>query len=75
MNTDTITWADGHGRWHVTLPEGVAVTDAAHEITIELFARTNRDEVYRDIFDYVCENLVELPSDTEGRVHFAEYNI
>lgn len=74
--SNVTTWADGYGRWHAELPDShTIVRDAQYAIADELFERAHAGTSYGELFAYVSENMVELPSETPGRIHFAEYEV
>jgi len=74
MNTEIKTWADGYGRWHAEAPDTrLGLARAIDAITTELSAR--EPWYFSDNRTFVEENIISLPCDTPGRVHFAEYAI
>lgn len=75
MSNVTI-WADGYGRWHAEVddtPRGL--TMATYEIAQALHERADKDAYFSKSLTYVEENIVSLPSETPGRIHFAEYEV
>ena len=76
MDNNVKTWADGYGRWHAEVPDTrLGVDRATRMIAMELFDRAPRGTTFIQIREYVEQNIVSIPSDTPGRVHFAEYAI
>lgn len=76
MNNDVKTWADGHGRWHADVPDTrLGLSRAVRIIALELFDRSPQGSSFLEMQKYVEENIVSLPCETSGRVHFAEYAI
>ena len=76
MNNDVKTWADGYGRWHADVPDTrLGLSRATRSIALELFERAPHGTTFIETRKYVEENIVSIPSDTPGRVHFAEYAI
>lgn len=74
MTNNVKTWADGHGRWHAEVPDTpMGLSRAVRSIALELFDRAPRGTTFREMREYVEQNVVSIPSDTPGRVHFAEY--
>lgn len=68
------TWADGYGRWHAEVdntPRGL--TNAVNAIAHEISSRSPWD--FSGAAAYVEENIISLPSETPGRIHFAEYEV
>lgn len=76
MNDNVKTWADGFGRWHAEVPDTrMGLSRAVRSIAMELFDRAPRTATFIQIREYVEQNIVNIPSDKPGRVHFAEYAI
>lgn len=74
MDNNVTTWADGFGRWHADVPDTPrGYTKAANAIAHELASRSPWN--YSEALAYVETNIVSIPSDKPGRVHFAEYAI
>jgi hypothetical protein len=74
MIDNVTTWADGFGRWHAEVsdtPQGFNI--ARREISREIMQRENIGMVA--VRNYLNLNMVSIPSDKPGRVHFAEYAI
>jgi len=68
------TWADGYGRWHAEVDDTpLGYTRARNAIAHELSSRSpwNFSEALR----YVEGEIISLPSETPGRIHFAEYEV
>lgn len=76
MDNNVKTWADGYGRWHADVPDTrLGLSRAVRSIAMELFDRAPRGTTFVQMREYVEQNIVSLPNDTPGRVHFAEYAI
>lgn len=76
MNDNVATWADGFGRWHAEVSDTpLGLNRAIRSIAMELFDRAPRGVTFLEMREYVEQNIVSLPSDRPGRVHFAEYAI
>lgn len=76
MTNDVKTWTDGHGRWHAEVPDTrMALSRAVHRIALELRDRSPHGTTFEQMREYVEQNIISLPSETPGRVHFAEYAI
>ena len=74
MNNDVKTWADGFGRWHADVPDTPqGFNIARRELSREIMQRENIGMVA--VRNYLNANMVGIPSETPGRVHFAEYAI
>lgn len=70
----TTTWADGYGRWHVTLPKSPwAKQDALNALAAELTER--EDMTPADAIDYLERNVIEYPTNEPGLLEFIEYGI
>ena len=72
--TKASTWADGHGRWHAVVadtPRGLI--NAVNAIAHELHTRTSDESTLSEWVGYVNKGIISLPSETPGRIHFAEY--
>lgn len=76
IDNNVKTWADGFGRWHAEVPDTpMGLSRAVRMIVMELFDRAPRTATFIQIREYVEQNIVSIPSDKPGRVHFAEYAI
>lgn len=76
MDNIVKTWADGYGRWHAEAETSrMGMIWAVNAIARELFDRAPRGTTFQDAREYVGRNIVRIPSDQPGRVHFAEYAI
>lgn len=76
MNTNVKTWADGFGRWHAEAETSrMGMMWAVNAIARELFERSPKVMTLQATREYVARNIVRIPSDKPGRVHFAEYAI
>lgn len=72
--SNVTTWADGYGRWHAEVddtPRGLS--DALNAIAFQLAIRSPWN--FSEALAYVEENSVSIPSETPGRIHFAEYEV
>ena len=76
-STPTITtWADGYGRWHVTVPDTAnGLTNALTALATELMDRAPKGQTLKAMMDYLNANVVSVPDAPAGYVHFAEYRI
>lgn len=76
MINEVKTWADSHGRWHADVPDTrMGLGRAVRSIAMELFDRASQGTKFVTLLEYVEQNIVSIPSEPPGRVHFAEYAI
>lgn len=74
MDNDVKTWADGFGRWHAEVSDTrLGLSRAVRSIAAEIHNREPDGSTLDQWVAYVERNIVSLPSETPGRVHFAEY--
>lgn len=74
--SNVTTWADGYGRWHAEVddtPRGL--TNAVNAIADEIQNREPSHTYISDTRKYVSRNIISLPSEKAGRIHFAEYEV
>ena len=65
------TYADGYGRWHVITDDSPrALALAVNAIVDALAMRENTTRA--DLFEYVNRNIISVPTDEMGTLHFTE---
>lgn len=76
MDNNVKTWADGFGRWHAEVPDTPrGPSKAVTAIACEIWDRNRDFTTIDECVAYVSQNIISIPSETPGRVHFAEYAI
>lgn len=70
----TTTWADGFGRWHVTLPQSpLAEQDALNALSAELTKRENMSA--SDAIAYLERNMIRRGTSDPELIEYIEYGI
>lgn len=70
----TTTWADGYGRWHVTLPESPWVEqDALNALAAELTERENITP--STAIKYLETNMIRRETNEPNTIEYIEYGM
>lgn len=72
----TTTWADGYGRWHVTLPQSPwAEQDALNALAAEIFDRQGRGTTARNVIEYLESHMIRRETNDPELIEYIEYGI
>lgn len=72
----TTTWADGFGRWHVTLEDTPwAKQDALNALAAEILDRSGPDVDTHSTIEYLESHMIRVETSVPELVEYIEYGI
>lgn len=72
----TTTWADGFGRWHVTLPASPrAKQDALNALAAEILERSGPDVDTHSTIEYLESHMIRVQTNEPNLIEYVEYGM
>ena len=72
----TATWADGYGRWHVTLPRSPwAKQDALNALAAKILERAPRETTAREVIEYLESHMIRRETNDPELIEYIEYGM
>lgn len=72
----TTTWADGYGRWHVTLPQSPwAEQDALNALAAEILDRAPPGITAREVLGYLASSMIRRETSDPALIEYIEYGM